>query len=397
MTEQLSSNNSTSGNTHIPLVHDDVVNYVNRIKEEQSRLLATIESLQLGFLIIDIKNNILIKNIALDSILQLKDMGSILLLGDIADVSDGLLKTGFDLRTSYERSISERSTLEFKEVTLGDKFLHVFIAPIISPLDDTVVTGATVIVEDVTESKVFEQGRDEFFSIASHELRTPLTAIRGNASMILEYYGDKIIDTDMKEMIGDMLTSSERLIRIVNDFLDVSRLEQRRMQFKLEDVDILPIIQETMNELGEVVRGRGLTLELAPLSGQSHAFADPFRVKQVLMNLVGNGINYTETGGVTVSVDREGEMLRVRVTDTGAGIRSDQSNLLFRKFQQIGEEIYSRKVMSTGLGLYISKLIVESMGGTIQLEKSEIGKGSTFCFTLPLIQKPDAGTVAPAT
>src|SRR3989344_5715463 len=388
MPDQSPANHSDLQSINLAL-RGDIANYVLRIKEEQSRLLGAIGGLSLGFLIIDTKNNILIKNLALDSILGLEDHAQVLLLGDMSGIEEILMKSGFDLRSAYQRTISEHVTTEFKDVTLGGKFLHIYIAPIISPIDGTTINGASVIVEDTTEAKLFEQGRDEFFSIASHELRTPLTAIRGNASMLIEYYGDKMLDQDMREMIDDMLISSERLIRIVNDFLDVSRLEQRRMQFNLEQCDVNKIIREAMGELRDLATKQSLTIEFAEAPALPAILADTFRVKQVLTNLVGNAIHYTDAGGINITAEVVGKMVKIKVRDSGVGISLQDSSLLFRKFQQVGDNILARKVMSTGLGLYISKLMVESMGGVIALEESVPGKGSTFSFTLPVFKEPD--------
>jgi len=388
MPDQSPANHSDLQSINLAL-RGDIENYVLRIKEEQSRLLGAIGGLSLGFLIIDTKNNILIKNLALDSILGLEDHAQVLLLGDMSGIEEILMKSGFDLRSAYQRTISEHVTTEFKDVTLGGKFLHIYIAPIISPIDGTTINGASVIVEDTTEAKLFEQGRDEFFSIASHELRTPLTAIRGNASMLIEYYGDKMLDQDMREMIDDMLISSERLIRIVNDFLDVSRLEQRRMQFNLEQCDVNKIIREAMGELRDLATKQSLTIEFAEAPALPAILADTFRVKQVLTNLVGNAIHYTDAGGINITAEVVGKMVKIKVRDSGVGISLQDSSLLFRKFQQVGDNILARKVMSTGLGLYISKLMVESMGGVIALEESVPGKGSTFSFTLPVFKEPD--------
>ena len=388
MPDQSPANHSDLQSINLAL-RGDIENYVLRIKEEQSRLLGAIGGLSLGFLIIDTKNNILIKNLALDSILGLEDHAQVLLLGDMSGIEEILMKSGFDLRSAYQRTISEHVTTEFKDVTLGGKFLHIYIAPIISPIDGTTINGASVIVEDTTEAKLFEQGRDEFFSIASHELRTPLTAIRGNASMLIEYYGDKMLDQDMREMIDDMLISSERLIRIVNDFLDVSRLEQRRMQFNLEQCDVNKIIREAMGELRDLATKQSLTIEFAEAPALPAILADTFRVKQVLTNLVGNAIHYTDAGGINITAEVVGKMVKIKVRDSGVGISLQDSSLLFRKFQQVGDNILARKVMSTGLGLYISKLMVESMGGVIALEESDPGKGRTFRFTLPVFKEPD--------
>ena len=369
-------------------MEEDIRGYIERIKEEQSRLLASIGSLPVGFLIIDIKNNILIKNKAIEQILDLKDLeGSILLRGDIVNVEDKF-KPDFDLRKAYEGCMQEKKPLEFKEVSFGKKFLRIFIGPVTIEGLESDVVGATILVEDITEAKVMERSRDEFFAVASHELRTPLTAIRGNTDMILSMYKDKLVDKDMKdmkEMLEDIDASSVRLIQVVNDFLEVSRLEQGKIDIKKETFALTDITEKVVRDLKEMISQKGLTLLYTPpTSPLPSVSADKGRLEQVLVNLVGNAAKFSKEGSITISIEHTGAFLRVRIIDTGAGISEHNQARLFRKFQQAGEDMLARDVsQSTGLGLYISKLIMNNMGGEIGLEKSELGKGSTFYFTVP--------------
>jgi signal transduction histidine kinase len=269
--------------------------------------------------------------------------------------------------------------------------LRVFCTPVITKDEgaqdsERNAIGYVVLVEDITEAKVMERSRDEFFAVASHELRTPLTAIRGNAEMILEAYADKIADGDLKEMLRDIDISSTRLIGIVNDFLEVSRLEQGRFEIKKERFDVSEIIGKVLRDLETTVEQKGLAAAYAaPASPLPAVYADKNRTEQILFNLVGNAIKFTKSGSITVTAVAAGNFINVRVIDTGGGISEHNQALLFRKFQPAGEEMLARDVtQSTGLGLYISKLIISSMGGTIGLERSEPGKGSTFLFTLPV-------------
>lgn len=367
----------------------DTHDYVQKIKEEQSQLLASINSLPLGFIIIDLKNNLLIENEATDRILGLPQLegADVFLKGDVSLIEEKL-KGSFDLRTNYEKCISEKMAINFKEVAFENKFLRILLAPILSAKGaQQEIIGVAILMEDITEAKVIERSREEFFAIASHELRTPLTAIRGNASLIEEFYSEKINDKEVSQMITDIKDASVRLIGIVNDFLDISRLEQNKMEFKKENFDVVVLIQDTVRELEKVAVQKNLYLKAEEYDPSPPMIvADKNKTKQILVNLIGNAVNYTREGGVSIKAEKENNFLKICISDTGVGISPENQNLLFRKFQQAGEKILTRDMTkSTGLGLYISKLMVESMGGTIGLAKSEPNKGSVFFFALPIV------------
>jgi signal transduction histidine kinase len=251
-------------------------------------------------------------------------------------------------------------------------------------MQDEKLIGAAIVVEDITEEKLLEKTRDEFFSVTSHELRTPLTAIRGNAAMVQQYYADQIKDEDAKQMITDIHTASIRLIAIVNNFLDVSRLELNKITFTPEKFDMVPVVKGSMRELEQSAREKGLSWDLDMQDeGVYWVQADKSRGQQVLVNLLGNAVKYTKSGGVRVWVEQD-RVVRVKVSDTGIGIAEDQVQFLFQKFRQVGAVGFTRNVsQSSGLGLYVTKLLVEQMGGRVYLEWSELGKGSTFTVELP--------------
>ncbi len=357
-----------------------VVVRTKELSDEKARLLASINSLSFGFVIVDNTSEILIKNPALNKILELVDEPKT--LADIAKYFQGI-----DLAKLCQECIALNNVVEHSNVSYGKKFLRVFCAPVVEQVENQLkVIGNVVLVEDITEAKVMERSRDEFFAVASHELRTPLTAIRGNADMILEMYADKIADKDMKEMLQDINSSSVRLIDIVNDFLEVSRLEQGKFEMKSERFNPAEVVEKVVRDLKEMIAQKGLTLNYTPLQdGTPDIQGDRNRVEQILVNFVGNSAKFTKSGSITISLEQQGEKLRFRVADTGTGISEHNQALLFRKFQQAGEQMLARDVsQSTGLGLYICKLIVGNMGGEIGLEKSELGVGSVFFFTMPI-------------
>jgi len=204
--------------------------------------------------------------------------------------------------------------------------------------------------------------------------------------MIMDYYSEQLKDPSLKEMIGDIKLSSERLIEIVNDFLDLSRLEQGKIMFKPEEFSLEEVVESVVYEMKAVLAQKNLhlTFDRMTLDSMPKVWADKNRVKQIVYNLVGNASKFTEKGGISINAAHEGDHIKVLITDTGRGIPEDGQKLLFRKFQQASNSILTRDTTrGTGLGLYISKMLIENMGGKINLENSELDKGSTFSFTLP--------------
>ncbi len=362
-------------------VEETVVVRTKELNEEKARLLASINSLPVGFALADKDDNILFKNQVFQSTFAL--MGSdITKMEDIIDAFSGIT----NLKEAHRQCIEEKRLVEIESVFFKNKFFRIILAPVIMLHNSQEVIGHLFLVEDITEAKVMERSKDEFFAVASHELRTPLTAIRGNAEMILDMYGDKIVDKDVKEMLADINEASVRLIGIVNDFLDVSRLEQGKISLKNTSFDVAEIIENVINSVQNEADEKNLLLQfIKPENIHTTVFADSDKVKQILFNLIGNSIKFTSKGSVTVSISVAGGFVAIKVADTGVGISLQNENLLFRKFQPAGEHILARDVTSsTGLGLYISSLLVYKMRGSIGLEKSELGKGSVFFFTLPI-------------
>lgn len=361
-------------------VEYQVIERTKELREEQAKLVAAINNLPRGLILIDTNYNILLTNASLGRILGLSGSPASWTMADIEKKLNGIL----DVKKQSFICQNEKKSIAVKELAFGKKFLDIYFAPIIILKDHEEVIGNLILIGDITDQKVLERGKEEFFSIASHELRTPLTAIRGNASLLQDFYADKIKDEEARQMIADMLIASERLIHIVNDFLDVSRIEQSRMEFKKEKFGISEVISNSAKEINGNALAKKIELRFDLPDQLLMVLADKDRVKQILVNLMGNAINYTKEGKIVISVEKIDKFVKVYVKDTGVGIPLQNQSLLFRKFQQAGDVLARDVTQGTGLGLYISKLIVESMGGVIVLEESVPGKGSTFSFTLPL-------------
>ncbi len=360
-----------------------------------SRAYSFLDSIHKGFIMCDIAGEVVLTNDSVRHILALKtaveDAPQPVESTESAwstDAIDSLLGPEIAFKTQIYKCVETRQIAEFDEVNFGKRVLRVYIAPLITEIKtERQLLGVVILIEDITEQKVLDRSKDEFLSIASHELRTPLTAIRGNASLIKKYYAASLTDKNMVEMIDDIHESSTRLIDIVNDFLDVASIEQGKIIMNPEVFSIEDIITDVVRELQHLCEGKGIALVSQPSDVPlPQITADKQRIKQVLINLVGNAVKFTAEGSITISTRLEETALKVAVTDTGRGMSPENQRLLFRKFQQAGSSLLTRDTTKgTGLGLYISKLIVELSGGRIALERSELDQGSTFSFSLPLV------------
>jgi signal transduction histidine kinase len=297
------------------------------------------------------------------------------------------LGAAFDMQKAIDSCIKRKKANNYPLVMYKNNYYHISAAPVI---EGGKPIGCVLLIEDITEEKVLQRSRDEFFSIASHELRTPLTAIRGNTSMVLQYYPEINHNNDLKEIIGDVYESSVRLIDIVNDFLETSRIEQGKMEFNFQDVAVDKIVESVTYEMHSLIEHRKLFIKQDKTLGKLPLVrADPNRLKQVIYNVLGNAVKFTDKGGITVSAFVHAKKLELYVADTGRGIPLENQKLLFHKFQQANTSLYTRDTTrGTGLGLYISKLIMTNMKGSIALEKSTPDVGTVFVLTLPLT-KPD--------
>ncbi|MFC1626646.1 sensor histidine kinase [Patescibacteria group bacterium] len=224
--------------------------------------------------------------------------------------------------------------------------------------------------------------KDEFVSLASHELRTPMTAIRGSLSTILEGYAGDISD-ESREFLTAAYNENDRLIRLVNNLLNISRIEAGRLKFEFNKVQMGTVISEVVTNLQMAAKEKGIHLKGEPDENLSEVVADADRIKEVLINLVGNAVKHTYEGGVTIGAFEKEQMITVYIQDTGHGIEKKDHDLLFQKFSQV-ENTINKETGGTGLGLYISKQIIEGHKGHIWFE-SELGKGSTFYFSIPVV------------
>ncbi len=245
--------------------------------------------------------------------------------------------------------------------------------------------GTLLILHDVTREKHIERMKTEFVSIAAHQLRTPLSAIKWTLRMLLE--GD--LGKLTKEQLGFLektYQSNERMIGLINDLLNVARIEEGRYVFKLTSVQFEKICQEVIDVFKEEISRRQINFGfLIPLEKLPQVRVDVEKIKLVVQNFLDNAIKYTMPGGrMTISLKKGIKEIEFEIKDTGVGISKDQQERVFTKFFR-GANIMRMETTGSGLGLFIAKNIIEAHGGKIWFE-SEEGKGSTFHFTLPTVE-----------
>ncbi|WP_420128069.1 response regulator [Longimicrobium sp.] len=257
-------------------------------------------------------------------------------------------------------------------------------------VEDGQITGAVVTFRDVTERREVDRLKDEFVSIVSHELRTPLTSIRGSLGLLAAGKLGEVPEKG-RRMLEIAVQNTDRLVRLINDILDIERIESGRVTMELGRTDAAELAHQAVDVMGAMAEKAGV--QLYAWADRQPMEADADRILQVLTNLLSNAIKFSPPGGeVSVSVQREGPEVVFRVRDQGRGIPQDRLESIFERFQQV-DSSDAREKGGTGLGLAICRSIVQQHGGRIWVE-SVPGEGSTFTFTLPGAVEPLAVTAA---
>jgi Na+/proline symporter/nitrogen-specific signal transduction histidine kinase len=243
--------------------------------------------------------------------------------------------------------------------------------------------AATADLREANERlRELDRMKDDFISTVTHELRTPLTSIRALSEMLHE--DPKLELPDRKRFLGIIVNEAERLTRLINQILDMAKLESGRAEWTTGEVDIGEVVRETMDSLGQLFREKGVVLEgdMPPVG--PIVLADRDRLTQVMINLLSNAVKFVPggVGRVGVKIDVDKNVVRVSVSDNGPGLTREECSVIFEKFRQGGNTM-TDKPQGTGLGLPISRQIVEYFGGNLWVE-SQPGAGANFIFTVPL-------------
>ncbi len=273
------------------------------------------------------------------------------------------LALGYALIRSTRNEVKRREEVQLLAVQLADANVHL---------------------------KELDEAKSDFISIASHQLRTPVAIIRGYLSLMMEgSYGK--LSSAADETVKRMIVANERLVQLINNLLNVSRIEKNKIEFSIAPFVVADLVSRTVEEMKLRAGDKGIELEtLLPAKRIPPMVGDEGKLHEVLVNLIDNAIKYSRRGAIIVSVGSAegGKSVIFRVKDSGIGLTKDQASKLFEKFYRVKSPSTATEA-GTGLGLYICVKFVIGMGGRIFVEKSVYGKGTTFAVTLPMRGKPD--------
>lgn len=372
---------------------------VNQLEEvintEQSKILSMISSMADGVMMLDNDNNLVAINPPASKMLGLEALGKVTILDVARALSDKL-----DLRSKIDESVRDKKIVTFDNLIIGNSYYKLLVSPATDKNGKNI--GSVVIFHDMTAQKELERVRDDFTAMMVHELRAPLTVIRGTTDMFISQ-PNLATDSQGKELLSTMLTSTSTMLGLVNDLLDAAKIEAGKFQIIKTKGDLGAIIKDRVVFFQQMAEPKQIALATETATAPLEAEFDRDRMTQVFNNLLSNAIKFTAVGGkITIDAYKISQASEIKwrfsppnnppalpsqpnilisISDTGLGIPKEKISDLFSKFKQLGKNAEGTK--GTGLGLVIAKGIIESHGGIIFVE-SEVNSGTTFHFTLPL-------------
>jgi PAS domain S-box-containing protein len=368
-----------------------------RVEAAHADLLATLETIPAALMIFNVDGSVRLRNRAATDVMGIEPQNPNL-RKNYWDRFKRLAKDGSLI--AKERWISTRALsgeiIRNEELEIHHPDGRVF--PILAsgaPLRNELghISGAVVAFQDIAKMREVDRLKDEFVSIVSHELRTPLTSIRGAVQLVLD--DEKALpDFEHRTLLQIALNNCERLVRIINDILDVSKIESGNLVLQKKPMHVADFVRQSVDVVAGPARSTGVSISVNVPADIPPVMVDPDRIVQALVNLLSNAAKFAPPQTtVTVSATGSEHMVTIAVSDQGEGIAPENLNRLFRKFQQVDSSSLRRKG-GTGLGLAITKALVEQHGGRIYVD-SEIGKGTRFSFTLPTAAPDEAVALAP--
>ncbi len=349
------------------------------LENEKGKLSAVIYSLTDGVIMVDTANRLMVYNPAVKTMLGVSGERAL----SMFDIVDGLAGK-VDIRTKMEQAAAEDKPILINEVYLKDKALELTVSPVKISTGERL--GVSVLFHDVTTEKTLEKTRQEFTAMMVHELRAPLTAVRWSSESLLKNMAAAAAGVDtakVKDTAVTIETASNNMLELVNDLLDVAKIEAGKFELNMQMYDLVEVVKDQVKAFTPQAEAKHLALNVAAPDKFMVKF-DRVRISQVMGNLISNAIKYTDSGEITVNVaaDADKKAETVGVKDSGIGVSHEDLGQLFSKFKQLQSGDRSRK--GTGLGLVVSKGIIEAHNGKIWAESAGENLGTTFYFSLPI-------------
>lgn len=360
---------------------------IAQLERDKREIGTLLESLSDGMFVVNAQNKISFFNkAALEILGMVADPGKI--LG--RDVNDFLPTVGPNGPETITREVFEnlkQSVRNDFRIILSDRVikLHTNISPVLAEKNKS--EGAIIFFRDISKERRLEEQQAEFNAIASHELRTPLTVIEGYLFFLLDPASKTKYDKTTRGYIEKAHEASKDLIRLITDVLTVVKAEENELLVQLRKIELKTFVKEIVKSFSKQAKDKKIDLKFKVTTARliPEIVTDPIKVKEMIGNLIGNAIKFTDKGVITVELGLLENEAIVSVIDTGIGIDLADQKRVFEKFYR-SENWQTRKTSGTGLGLYIVITLAERLGGRAGVQ-SEIGKGSKFYFTLPLEYK----------
>jgi len=355
----------------INFMSDQIKLKIDEVTSNRSRLEAVLLSMFEGVIVVDKDGMILLINQAIKELLSIKEEPKgrstieIVRNLEVQSIVDVVLKRG--------------KGVESREITILVPEEKTLVVHATAVRRGGEIEGAVLVFHDITELRRLENIRKDFIANVSHELRTPISNIKGYAETLLE---GAIDDKEhAKEFVEIVHSDAERLAMLINDLLDLSKVESGKILPELKPVVVSILIKNILSKLDRLIKKKNISVELLTMDDLSKVLIDDNMISQVLLNLIDNAIKYTpEKGVITIGVRERDNFIEIYITDTGIGIGQEHIPRIFERFYRV-DKARSRDLGGTGLGLSIVKHIVQAHKGDVFVE-SILGKGSTFSFTL---------------
>jgi two-component system phosphate regulon sensor histidine kinase PhoR len=355
-------------------------NKIEEISKEKDYLQTILKGMMEGVLVVDGRGRILMVNDALRNLLSFSS--------DVADKMPLEVIRNAELEAAITSVVREgkNKVLELNVTVPGGRILEVNVVGILPSSNSTGadgegVRGAIAVFHDITRLKELEIIRQDFVANVSHELRTPLTTIKGYAETLLEGALKEDVAFQFVQVIK---RHTDRLTKIVEDLLMLSKIESKEFQLKIEFISLPDFINDVIDFVKEAAEKKEISISQSKITSSQAVGADRNYLEQIFINLLDNAIKYTHEGGkVTISaIEKDKREIQFSIEDDGMGIPREDIPRIFERFYRV-DKGRSQELGGTGLGLSIVKHLVQAHGGRVWVE-SQLGEGSTFYFTLPI-------------
>lgn len=369
-----------SSNIDVPKIIASYQEIATQLEEEKTKIEAVLGQLGDGVVVCDAQGTVIMMNEAAEKIVGFP-LSQVLGTSMIDTHPPGYRPFVASIMKQLSDSKPEEGFFWEQNIHLpGNKVVRIHMRPVF--LKNGTFIGIATVMQDITEMVELEQAKSEFISTVAHELKTPLTALKGSLGLILgEAVGE--IEPGLRELMGIAQNNCNRLIRLVNDMLDLAKIESGHLSLEMDIVSVQERVTSAVKQIRPCAQDRGVSVGLRLVGNPRSVVGDGDRIEQVVTNFLWNAIKFTPEGGsVEVVVRQVRGNVKVSVTDHGPGIPTKEQKRIFEKFYQV-QGLEPRGDRGSGLGLAISKGLIEQHGGTTGV-KSTVGEGSTFSFSLPI-------------